>query len=89
MKYHNDMVPSALIWKCMSMNTIARAIIAPFLLALAFTFAPVCTVTGQTGCCKVCTVGKACGNSCISAAYTCHKGPGCACDSSASVARDH
>jgi len=32
-------------------------------------------------CCKVCTTGKACGNSCISASYTCHQPPGCACNS--------
>ncbi|KAA2317161.1 hypothetical protein E0K93_02315 [Puniceibacterium sp. HSS470] len=31
-------------------------------------------------CCKICRKGKACGNSCISASYACHKGPGCACD---------
>ena len=31
-------------------------------------------------CCKVCRKGKACGDSCIKASYTCHKGPGCACD---------
>ena len=31
-------------------------------------------------CCKVCSKGKACGNTCISRAYTCHKGRGCACD---------
>jgi len=31
-------------------------------------------------CCKVCSKGKACGNSCISRAKTCHKPPGCACD---------
>ncbi len=31
------------------------------------------------GCCKVCTVGKPCGNSCISRSYTCHQPPGCAC----------
>jgi hypothetical protein len=31
-------------------------------------------------CCKVCRKGKACGDSCISRAYECHKGPGCACD---------
>ncbi|PTV96916.1 hypothetical protein C8J27_10124 [Rhodobacter aestuarii] len=31
-------------------------------------------------CCKHCHKGKACGNSCISRSYTCHKGPGCACD---------
>jgi hypothetical protein len=31
------------------------------------------------GCCKHCTTGQACGNSCISWNYTCHKPPGCAC----------
>lgn len=31
-------------------------------------------------CCKVCTTGKACGDSCIARNKTCHKGPGCACD---------
>ena len=31
-------------------------------------------------CCKVCKKGKACGNSCISRSYTCHKAPGCACN---------
>jgi len=29
-------------------------------------------------CCKVCSVGKACGNTCISRDKTCHVGPGCA-----------
>jgi endonuclease YncB( thermonuclease family) len=31
-------------------------------------------------CCKVCSAGKACGDSCISKSKQCHKGPGCACD---------
>jgi len=31
-------------------------------------------------CCKICSAGKACGNSCISRRYTCHQPPGCACD---------
>lgn len=34
----------------------------------------------RSECCKVCSKGKACGNSCISASYTCHKGRGCACN---------
>lgn len=34
----------------------------------------------QAGCCRICTVGKACGNSCISKKYKCHKGKGCACN---------
>lgn len=44
------------------------------------------SLIAQTGpfqlaaCCKICRTGKACGNSCISRAYTCHKPPGCACD---------
>lgn len=32
------------------------------------------------GCCRVCSVGKACGNSCINRNYTCHQPPGCACN---------
>ena len=31
-------------------------------------------------CCKVCTAGKACGDTCISREKTCRVGPGCACD---------
>lgn len=31
-------------------------------------------------CCKVCSGGKACGDSCIARNKTCHKGQGCACD---------
>jgi hypothetical protein len=31
-------------------------------------------------CCTVCSVGKACGNTCISRDKTCHVGQGCACD---------
>jgi hypothetical protein len=34
----------------------------------------------QRVCCKICRKGKACGNSCISREYKCHKPPGCACD---------
>jgi hypothetical protein len=34
----------------------------------------------RSECCKVCNAGKACGNSCISRRYNCHKGRGCACD---------
>lgn len=31
-------------------------------------------------CCRVCSIGKACGNSCISVDKQCHQPPGCACD---------
>lgn len=38
----------------------------------------------ESGCCKTCTTGKPCGQSCIAADLTCHKEPGvhewCACD---------
>lgn len=34
----------------------------------------------QAGCCRVCTRGKACGNSCISRDKQCYQPPGCACD---------
>lgn len=34
----------------------------------------------QRNCCRVCTRGKACGNSCINRAYQCRQPPGCACD---------
>jgi hypothetical protein len=37
-------------------------------------------VVVQQACCKVCTRGKACGNTCISQDKQCHVGPGCACD---------
>lgn len=33
-----------------------------------------------SGCCKVCTTGKACGDTCIQRSDTCHVGSGCACN---------
>ncbi len=33
----------------------------------------------QQACCKHCTTGQPCGDSCISRSYTCRKPPGCAC----------
>jgi len=35
----------------------------------------------QRSCCRVCTKGKACGNSCIARHLNCHRGQGCACNS--------
>lgn len=35
---------------------------------------------GPSGCCRTCSQGKACGNSCISRQLTCRVGSGCACD---------
>lgn len=34
----------------------------------------------RAGCCKICTKGIACGDTCISASKTCRVGPGCACN---------
>lgn len=31
-------------------------------------------------CCKACSKGKACGDSCIARDKVCHQPPGCACD---------
>lgn len=36
-------------------------------------------VCGVRDCCKYCVKGKACGNTCIERADTCHVGCGCAC----------
>jgi hypothetical protein len=37
-------------------------------------------VATQQACCKICSAGKACGNTCIARDKICHVGPGCACD---------
>lgn len=34
----------------------------------------------EAACCKHCSKGKACGDSCIARDKTCHQGAGCACD---------
>ena len=39
------------------------------------------SVTDNASCCKWCSTGKACGDTCISKSYTCTKSKGCACDS--------
>jgi hypothetical protein len=36
------------------------------------------STSAALACCKVCSVGKACGNTCISRDKTCHVGQGCA-----------
>lgn len=46
------------------------------LLAAVFLFG---CETGDGGCCKVCTTGKPCGDSCIAKTSQCTKGAGCAC----------
>jgi hypothetical protein len=56
--------------------------VAPFgaqaVIAAEATTAQSCTPAEQ--CCRICSKGKACGNSCIRQSYTCHKGRGCACN---------
>jgi hypothetical protein len=54
----------------------------PFIIAAGPTGIAACgdsTAPGG-GCCKVCTKGKACGDTCIEATKTCHVGRGCACN---------
>jgi hypothetical protein len=38
-----------------------------------------CGSASAQGCCKYCTIGQPCGDTCIAAWMTCHKDPGCAC----------
>lgn len=52
-----------------------------FLQLLPPTTMSAATCSSRSGCCRVCDKGKACGNSCISRKFVCHKGRGCACDS--------
>lgn len=59
---------------------LASILLGGSILTLAPTgFADAATKTRKV-CCKICTTGKACGNSCISRKYQCHKAPGCACN---------
>ena len=63
--------------------------IAIFLSAAMLTLVPLSISTCAAGfqadaqrrCCKVCSRGKACGDSCIARHLNCHRGRGCACDS--------
>ena len=54
------------------------------ILSLLFIGPPMVAVTAcedTTGtCCRVCTTGKACGDSCIAQNLNCNVGPGCACN---------
>lgn len=69
------------------MKKMAFLLAAAFLTAAPATFVPcgggaaVAAEGFARGCCKRCSAGKACGDSCISRDKTCHKGKGCACDS--------
>lgn len=66
------------------MNAILRAL---RVLVLACPFAVTASVPllqgcggGGDSCCKVCSTGKACGDTCIAANQTCHTSGGCACN---------
>jgi hypothetical protein len=73
---------TALAAPCLPTGTATALIDAPFADAMStndYESAPL------TACCKICTAGIACGNTCISANYTCHVGAGCACNGGAPV----
>jgi hypothetical protein len=66
-----------------------RRLLAATAILLATVTAPVCFIgepraeasdVVPAACCKVCSKGKACGNSCIARNKQCHKPRGCACD---------
>lgn len=45
-----------------------------------YTYAPVIPPAPTARyCCRYCSKGKPCGDSCINRSYTCHQPPGCAC----------
>lgn len=43
--------------------------------------------TNNSSCCKICSKGKACGDSCIASTYECYQPKGCACDGDSSSSR--
>lgn len=50
-------------------------------LGVAVAVVPVnATACTADGCCRHCTRGKACGDTCIARDKQCHQAPGCACD---------
>lgn len=60
-------------------SRIAALLVLPMFIASA---APALTACGAGGssCCKVCSEGKACGDTCIAKNETCRVGSGCACN---------
>jgi hypothetical protein len=50
---------------------------------------PTPTPTPPGNCCRVCTVGKACGDTCINKDFTCKTPLGCACNGITGVALDY
>jgi hypothetical protein len=64
----------------LSLTFSAGALTLPELLAAPPALRQTPIPTPAPGCCRVCTRGKACGNTCIARNLTCHVGPGCACN---------
>lgn len=62
------------------MKTVTATVILAFALLSIAGAGAVTGCANTSGCCKVCSTGKACGDTCISRAYECHVGAGCACD---------
>lgn len=64
------------VWKVIR---IAGAVAMTLAAASGPSFVTACK--DSTGsCCKVCTTGKACGDSCIATSSTCSQPAGCACN---------
>jgi hypothetical protein len=59
---------------------IFRVLIVTIPLSLAVGAPSGCGSNTSGVCCKTCTTGKACGDSCISRDKTCQVGAGCACN---------
>ena len=58
--------------------------LVPLLLAGSLGSTLACSSSTEPGgCCKTCTTGKACGDTCIAASATCHVSGGCACNGAA------
>ena len=64
----------------MLFRRVATACFALTLLVAAPAASPLCGTAFAAGCCKTCSKGKACGNSCIARDRACSKPKGCACD---------
>jgi hypothetical protein len=57
-----------------------RLLVVSFGMAMLILGAIICSKPTRSGCCKTCTTGKACGDSCIAKDLECHQPPGCACN---------
>lgn len=51
-----------------------------YLIILLVATASLGSCSEEENCCKTCTVGKACGDSCIAKEKDCDEGVGCACN---------